>query len=122
MIFDNIKLQIAEIYYLANTPTYIYRNIVELMANINLDNLSLCELEMFENQINKEENYLFYLVIYIRIIKLFDLDLKKYKTLKWVNEFCDYCKINCVYSGVSLISMNEDANIFNPGQKVVFNA
>jgi hypothetical protein len=122
MIFDNIKLQIAEIYYLANTPTYIYRNIVELMANINLDNLSLCELEVFENQISKEEKYLFYLVIYIRVIKSFDLNLEKYKTLKWVNEFCDYCKINRVYSGVSLISMNEDTYMLDPEQKVVFNA
>jgi len=92
MNFDTLKMPMAQIYYLANTPTYIYRNIVSEFANMNLQSVLEADLDVWENSISVEDTYLLYLAIYIRIINEYKFDEAKYKNLKWHEEFISYCR------------------------------
>ncbi|MDR1895436.1 MAG: hypothetical protein LBR10_01435 [Prevotellaceae bacterium] len=122
MNIENLKIPMAEIYYLANTPTYIYRNIVRIFSNIDLDVLSEKELDVLENSIKDDEQYFLYLLIFVRIKNNFKIDNEKYKSIKWGNEFISYCKSKEVNTSVSKFSMFEGYTNNVSNQKVSFNA
>ena len=122
MNIENLKIPMAEIYYLANTPTYIYRNIVRIFTNINLDVLSEKELDMLENSIKDGEQYLLYLMIFVRIKNNFKINNEKYKSIKWSNEFISYCISKEVNALVSNFSMAEEYTNNVSNQEVSFNA
>jgi hypothetical protein len=112
MILDKFKAQVAEIYYLANTPSYIYRNIVNTFSNVDLRTISECELDDFEDSITDHEVYLFYLVIYIRIRNNFEVDKSKYKCMRWCNEYITYCKVKQTNTSTYSFSIDEvSANV-----------
>lgn len=92
MNFDNLINHMAEIFSLANTPTYIYRNIVDTFTNIDLKDISETEINEYEKSLKKKEDYMLYLLIYIKIKKGYRLDENIYKDLKWHEEFISYCR------------------------------
>jgi hypothetical protein len=122
MNIENLKIPMAEIYYLANTPTYIYRNIVRIFSNIDLDVLSEKDLDILENSIKDDEQYLLYLMIFFRIKNSFKINNEKYKSIKWSNEFISYCKSKEVNTSVSNFSMGEEYTNNVSNQAVSFNA
>jgi hypothetical protein len=121
MNIENLKIPMAEIYYLANTPTYIYRNIVRIFSNIDLDVLSEKELDMLENSIKDDEQYLLYLIIFIRIKNNFKINNEKYKSIKWCNEFISYCKSKEINTSVLNFSMAKEYTNNVSNQEVSFN-
>jgi hypothetical protein len=122
MIFDNFKDRIAEIYCLANTPGYIYRNIVNLLSNADFQTISEHNLEAFENSIKRDEPYLFYLAIYIRVKNNFKIDEKKYNNIKWHNEYIAYCKMKQINSSTFSFSTGNEITTINSIGEVSINA
>jgi hypothetical protein len=66
---------------------------VNIFSNVDFQSISESELELFEKSIKNDEEYLFYLTIYIRIKNGFNINEDRYKEIKWFNEYFDYCKI-----------------------------
>jgi hypothetical protein len=101
----------AEIFYLANTPTYVFRNIVNTFSNVDFTTISEHELDSYEASIQQDELYLFYLTIYIRIKNNFVIDREKYKKIKWRDEYITYCKLKQINTVTSSFTMED--KIFN---------
>jgi hypothetical protein len=121
MNIENLKIPMAEISYSANTPTYIYRNIVKIFSNIDLDVLSETELDILEDSLKDDEQYLLYLMIFIRIKNNFKINNEKYKSIKWSNEFISYCKSKEINTSTLIFLMDEGyINNFS-SQEVNFN-
>jgi hypothetical protein len=108
MILDNLKRQMAEIFYLANTPTYIFRNIVNVFSNVDFQTISEHELDLYEASVKEDELYLFYLIIYIRIRNNFVIDQRKYKKLKWYDEYIIYCKLKQINTVTSSFTIGDE--------------
>jgi hypothetical protein len=121
MILDTFKAYLAEIYYLANTPSYIYRNIVNMFSNVDFQTISEDELEIFENSINENELYLFYLVIFIKIKNDFKFDLNKYNHVKWYNEYITYCKMKQTNTSIYSFSIGDEIVNLNSTYEVNVN-
>jgi len=122
MNLDTLKMPMARIYYLANTPTYIYRNIVSEFTNMNLQSVLEADLDVWESSISEEDSYLLYLAIYIRIINEYKFDEARYKNLKWHEEFISYCRAKQTSTLSYSLSMGEDYTSINTTQEVTVNA
>jgi hypothetical protein len=108
MILDNLKRQMAEIFYLANTPTYIFRNIVDIFSNVDFQTILEHDLDLYEASIKQDELYLFYLIIYIRIRNNFVIEPAKYKNIKWYDEYITYCKLKQINTLTSSFTMGDE--------------
>jgi hypothetical protein len=122
MILDNLKEQIEEIYCLANTPGYIYRNIANLFLNVDFQSISELELDAFENSIGNSEPHLFYSTIYIRIKNNFKINEKKYEHIKWHDEYMAYCKMKQINSSTFSFSTGNEIININPVCEAPINA
>jgi hypothetical protein len=98
----------AQIYYLANIPTYIYTNIVDIFANIDFKNVSEEEINVYEESLKNDDRYMLYLFIYIRIKNGYKLDENRYENLKWYEEFISYCKSKQSNNTTSLLSIGNE--------------
>jgi hypothetical protein len=121
MILDNLKRQMTEIYYLANTPTYIFRSIVNIFSNVDFQTISAHELDLYEDSIKEDELYLFYLTIYIRIKNNFLIDQAKYKNIKWCDEYITYCKLKQINTLTSSFTIGDEILNINSACEVNIN-
>ena len=111
MNFEIIKIPMAEIYYLANTPTYIYRRIVDTFTNIDLEDISEDEIDVYERYLGDDEKYLLYFLIYIKVKNGYKINEDMYKGLKWYEEFISYCKSKQVSSVSIFIDYNREVAV-----------
>jgi hypothetical protein len=122
MNLDILKNPMAEIYYLANTPTYIYRKIVDTFANIDLKDIPETEINTYEKSLKDSEKYLLYLFIYIKIKNEYKLNEDMYKDLKWHDEFISYCRSKQISTLSSSYCAGDDYTSSNTNREFVIDA